>query len=187
VTAYQVIDSSRPEEPLWYLRSLPYRDYLATLHWKRLAQRLKDDRGLECEVCGFFYIDTIEVAAFAKLSCRSLKRDGTPCEAAVAAGWDTCSRHRDPWQQPVESVAIFEDRFPSFVVHHLTYDRLGEELADDLLVTCLQCNYTISYPDAHAARFWFWCSDGSTVALEIKQTRLRELQEREASAKLVIP
>lgn len=69
------------------LRSMPYKDYLKTDHWKDVRRRLFQARGRKCEKC---------------------KRG--------------------------KSVSLQID------VHHLTYERRGQELLTDLQVLCRDCH-----------------------------------------------
>jgi hypothetical protein len=41
-----------------------------------------------------------------------------------------------------------------FHVHHLTYERIGCELDDDLLLVCSPCHNAIHFPNSAAAKFW---------------------------------
>lgn len=41
-----------------------------------------------------------------------------------------------------------------FHVHHLSYERLGEEQDDDLVLLCSRCHNLVHYPESAAARFW---------------------------------
>lgn len=39
-------------------------------------------------------------------------------------------------------------------LHHLTYERIGEEQDEDLMLVCSPCHNAIHYPDSHAALYW---------------------------------
>lgn len=48
-----------------------------------------------------------------------------------------------------------QDRIPlRFHVHHVTYERLGEERDDDLALLCSACHNAVHFPDSHAAIYW---------------------------------
>jgi hypothetical protein len=50
--------------------------------------------------------------------------------------------------------AEVERRAPRFNVHHLSYERLGEELDEDLMLLCAPCHNLEHRPDSHAGRWW---------------------------------
>lgn len=41
-----------------------------------------------------------------------------------------------------------------FHVHHCSYERLGEELDNDLILLCAPCHNLVHFPGSHAARHW---------------------------------
>lgn len=66
-------------------------------------------------------------------------------------------------------IAKFQCRYH---VHHLTYERLGEEHDDDLMLLCSPCHNLVHYPDSHAAQHWL--EKLSQWEVDI-QTRLYEI------------
>jgi hypothetical protein len=130
-------------EPLWYLKGLPYGDYLQTDHWKITRQDYLDafDGELSCERYGLSVID--EVSYERKYHYRNAPGGDymEECRSDAAGAMETY----DWW---------VEDRPPRFNVHHLTYERLGEEHPDDLLLLCSPCHNLEHNPDSHAAVYW---------------------------------
>lgn len=45
------------DEPIWYLRSLPYSQTGTTRHWRHLRQWILEHRDATCQVCGFAKVD----------------------------------------------------------------------------------------------------------------------------------
>jgi hypothetical protein len=41
-----------------------------------------------------------------------------------------------------------------YTVHHVTYDRVAEELDEDLIVLCWACHNLVHRPTSRAAKFW---------------------------------
>lgn len=127
-------------EPLWYLKALPYGIYRTSHHWRLRRDAYIESRRsqgeLACEHCGLVHID----------------------EAAVqytfyvdAFGRECSGRKKDAQQVTTER---YEFRAPAFHVHHLSYDNIGEETDEDLMLVCAPCHNAIHAPDSHAARWW---------------------------------
>ena len=62
----RLLRSELVAEPLWYLRSIPYKSYTGTDHWKIRRQQFMDaflaEHGeLRCERCDLAEIDRVEV------------------------------------------------------------------------------------------------------------------------------
>ena len=111
------------EEPVWYLKSIPYWEYLQTDHWKILKQKFIDKNGAACQQCGVRWIG---------------QRDFIVTELAEEGCCEVESRPRPP----------------KFNLHHLTYERLGEERLADVQLLCLMCHNLEHKPDTHAAKHW---------------------------------
>lgn len=47
-----------------------------------------------------------------------------------------------------------EDIEVRFNVHHMTYEHLGYERDEDLILLCSPCHNLVHYPDSEAARHW---------------------------------
>lgn len=64
-----------------------------------------------------------------------------------------------------------------FHVHHITYDRLGDEQDDDLILLCSMCHNAIHYPDSAAARHWVAYNEkyGYPLLFEFGKKRLLEV------------
>lgn len=78
----------------------------------------------------------------------------------------------------------------TLVLHHLNYDRIGEELDGDLMVVCVACHNLIHRPRSSPAKYWLaqlvrleWLldddSEGPGSRLEIAQ-RAAKLAPKES-------
>lgn len=50
--------------------------------------------------------------------------------------------------------ASLQDFVVRFQVHHRTYDRLGYELDEDLILLCAPCHNLVHYPESLGAQHW---------------------------------
>jgi 5-methylcytosine-specific restriction endonuclease McrA len=106
----QPVPAEAKTEPLWLLKSLPYRDYSQTVWWRRrrdayIAARAELPGSKRCELCGAV----------------------TPNKTGIGLRYH---------------------------VHHISYERLGQEHDDDLRLLCSPCHNLVHYPDSNAARHW---------------------------------
>jgi 5-methylcytosine-specific restriction endonuclease McrA len=133
-------------EPLWYLKGLPYGDYLTTDHWQIVRQNyrgmVEDQYGnLCCEWCGLDVVDQVEATR------HTYTRYDQKTTLTVECG----PTHRDADHH---EHFFMQDRFARFHVHHKTYERLGEEHWDDLVLLCSPCHNVVHFPTSHAAQWW---------------------------------
>lgn len=128
-------------EPLWYLRGLSYGVYRQTTHWVRRRRAFIDSLSapgrLWCERCGLDQIGWVRVHKVWYLDL-----DGKPCTAKSKL-----------YPRKYEAIE-WEPRLARFDVHHLTYERLGEELDGDLELLCHACHNLEHRENTVAARFW---------------------------------
>lgn len=115
------------EEPLWYLKSIRYWDYVNSDHWKLLRERyitevLKDEP--RCERCGIRWI------GHQKYLVSDKPEEGGYKEFEL------------------------RPRPPKFNLHHKTYERLGEEELEDLELLCVMCHNLEHIPQSKAAQHW---------------------------------
>lgn len=136
-------------EPLWYLKGLPYGDYLQTDHWKSTRNNFLSmyEGALACDRCGLDVLDQVSYAR--KYHYRPEGNTMVECRSDAQGAMETY----DTW---------YEDRTPRFNVHHKTYERLGEERMEDLELLCSPCHNVEHYPDSHAAQWWKTYLDGVT-------------------------
>ena len=113
-------------EPVWYLKCIPYYSYLNTRHWKRFRDGyITHLRETESVLtCSRCGISTIGV-----MQVRTQMEDGSEYIQTVA-------------EEPVWNV------------HHLTYERLGEEEFSDVTLLCVMCHNLEHHPESHAAKRW---------------------------------
>lgn len=132
----------RTPEPLWYLKSVPYGVYLTTDHWVLLKEDYKNhlkesgDGALRCMRCG---IESIGLEVWA--DSEWVDEHGVLCAPSKAGAWKRTERHSSL-------------REPQWNVHHLTYERLGEEEFEDLELLCVMCHNLEHKPESHAAQYW---------------------------------
>jgi hypothetical protein len=127
------ITREKTKEPVWYLRGLPYYDYLQTDHWdlfKESYLRYRfGDATVNCERCGLKFIGqdwfTVHVS-----------------EEDAEAG-NTYVEGEPP-----------RPRQPRFNLHHLSYERLGQETFEDVILLCSPCHNVEHHPESHAAQYW---------------------------------
>ena len=127
-------------EPLWYLKGLPYDQYRQTNHWRlRRDAYLStfDDEIRQCQNCGLAVIDEVIVEETRYVDPSTGQECNGRKKGAVKQGR-----------------RIREQRPPAFHVHHLTYERLGEEWDEDLQLLCAPCHNLEHFPDSHAAVWW---------------------------------
>ncbi len=133
-------------EPIWYLKGLPYYRYLQTNHWRIRRDRYIETRRtrisgvllpLSCDNCHLSAIDEITVE--------------TTKHVDPVTGQE-CSPRKKGAQQITSRGT--ERRPPWFDVHHLTYEHLGDEPDEDLILVCAPCHNAIHYPDSAAGQWW---------------------------------
>lgn len=138
----------RSEEPLWYLKSVPYYEYLQSVHWRNKREKFLEGRELVCGRCGLMYVD---------LHARFVLWE-TKMEYTEEEGWEG-----EDYSE-VES----RKRTPRWHVHHKTYERLGEEKMDDLELLCSPCHNLEHAPKTEAAKHWEKILESGGVNEEFK-------------------
>lgn len=108
------IDPALPNEPQWYLRSIPYGDYRQSRWWRRRRE---------------LFVET--------------------SKGTIGVMFCAICTNRARWDHPEIEIR--------FHVHHLSYEKLGAEADNDLMLLCNACHNFLHFPDSAAARSWvFW-------------------------------
>ena len=128
------------EEPIEYLLSVPYTVYIHSIHWHHLRERIFDERGEQCEfpLCQLRVVVTINV-----------QYQGVGIRSATGEWRTSQSKSAQPF-----SYIKQEDIGPEFTLHHLTYERLGQERDSDLMILCAACHSLVHARDWRSVRYW---------------------------------
>lgn len=126
------------EEPLEYLLGLPYTNYIHSLHWHRVRDEILAQRPRECEFCHIETVCVVEVlhSGVGRQDAQGVWHD-SQAKDAIAYAYTT-----------------FEPRPPTLVVHHITYDNMGQERDEDLVLLCVSCHAVVHDRQNASTRNW---------------------------------
>lgn len=117
------------DQILSYMRKDWYRKYLSSKHWKETRKRALESAGHRCENCG------IRGHRKSKYS-EAYEQYCAPCD-----NWSLYWNLSPDLKCPYCGISL--PTIVSLHVHHLTYENLGNEADEDLLVLCKDCHREI--------------------------------------------
>ena len=109
-----------------------YRAYLRTPHWRRMRQRILDRAENHCEECDYF-CGEVEVLENWDISLRVEE-----LRAQEVAPCHVCGSFCQFRSDQDNSGRVWLE------VHHLTYERVGNERDDDLVALCCYCHEEVT-------------------------------------------
>lgn len=139
---HSIIREDLPIEPLWWLKSCDATAYHHSRHWLTLRQRYLDEHEHVCFLCGIRSIGEIQrVERVGEYVDKN--HDFRYCAPGSTKAAEIHERDLEP-----------APREPVFVVHHVTYDRIGRERDEDFRLVCSPCHQLIHKPECAPARYW---------------------------------
>jgi hypothetical protein len=117
-----------------------YRAYLQSDHWRRVRVRILARAQEHCEWCGYFcgYVEAVLEPWVINDRVAELRElEVEPC--GVCGGYCQFRSTED------NSGHVWLE------VHHLTYDRLGSEIDDDLVALCCYCHEEVTEREQYRA------------------------------------